>query len=180
MTVVRLEPGRIIFQYLLGVTRARCLGDHHRRCILTSIDTPEPQVTAHLGDVVFLLVLDRPKISNRIRCLRGSALLVCALNILAATIGDGHGASVYNPGRDEHGALDPAQLTAALVALEQAAHSGARHSTRAGRPLRQRATALTRVSGGSAYRRRTASFRHPLARRRTRATGSARRPTVGT
>lgn len=52
-----------------------------------------------------------------------TALLTGALDTLAVTIDD-HREAVYDPGRDEHGDLDPARVTAALVDLHQAVTSG--------------------------------------------------------
>lgn len=49
-----------------------------------------------------------------------AALLAGELATLAVTVDDTHPRVLYDPARDDNGALDPAQVTAALVELHQA------------------------------------------------------------
>lgn len=67
--------------------------------------------------------LDRTEAWTQALTAGRTALLTGALDTLAVTI-DGHREAIYDPGRDEHGTLDPAQVTAALVDLHQAVTSG--------------------------------------------------------
>lgn len=53
-----------------------------------------------------------------------ATLLAGDLDTLAVTVDDQHPSALYTPGRDEHGALDPAQVTAALVEIHQAVTAG--------------------------------------------------------
>lgn len=53
-----------------------------------------------------------------------TALLAGELDTLAVTIGDTHCCALYTPARDQHGRIDPDQLTAALLDLHQAAAAG--------------------------------------------------------
>lgn len=50
-----------------------------------------------------------------------AALLAGELDTVAVTIGDAHCCALYTPARDQHGGIDPDQLTAALLDLYQAA-----------------------------------------------------------
>lgn len=50
-----------------------------------------------------------------------AALLAGELDTLAVTIGDVPCCALYTPARDQHGRIDPDQLTAALLDLHQAA-----------------------------------------------------------
>jgi hypothetical protein len=53
-----------------------------------------------------------------------AALLAGELATLAVTVDDDVPTAHYAPGRDEDGALDPAQVTAALVEIHQAVTAG--------------------------------------------------------
>jgi hypothetical protein len=53
-----------------------------------------------------------------------AALLAAELGTLAVTVDDDVPTAHYTPGRDELGALDPAQVTAALVEIHQAVTAG--------------------------------------------------------
>lgn len=53
-----------------------------------------------------------------------SALLTGELDTLAVTIGDDHCGALYTPARDDHGHVNPHQLTATLIDLHQAATAG--------------------------------------------------------
>jgi hypothetical protein len=49
-----------------------------------------------------------------------AALLAAELGTLAVTVDDDVPTALYDPARHEHGVLDPAQVTAALVEIHQA------------------------------------------------------------
>lgn len=49
-----------------------------------------------------------------------TALLAGELATLAVTVDDQHPSALYDPGHDEHGNLDSAKVTAALVEIHQA------------------------------------------------------------
>lgn len=53
-----------------------------------------------------------------------TALLAGELDTLAVTVDDDQPAAFYNPARDEHGTLDPADVTADLVEMQQRATAG--------------------------------------------------------
>jgi hypothetical protein len=53
-----------------------------------------------------------------------AALLAAEVDTLAVTVDDEVPTALYTPGRDELGALDPAQVTAALVEIHQAVTAG--------------------------------------------------------
>ncbi|MQA15230.1 MAG: hypothetical protein GEV09_13990 [Pseudonocardiaceae bacterium] len=53
-----------------------------------------------------------------------AALLAGELATLAVTVDDEHPSALYDPARDSCGALDPAQVTAALVEIHQAVTAG--------------------------------------------------------
>ncbi|MBV8994454.1 MAG: hypothetical protein JO287_12340 [Pseudonocardiales bacterium] len=55
------------------------------------------------------------------RCPGRTALLTGELDTLAVTIGEQHCSALYTPARDQHGHINPDQLTAALTELHQAA-----------------------------------------------------------
>jgi hypothetical protein len=53
-----------------------------------------------------------------------AALLAGELDTLAVTVDDDVPTAHYTPGRDEHGVLNPAQVTAALVEIHQVVTAG--------------------------------------------------------
>jgi hypothetical protein len=53
-----------------------------------------------------------------------AALLAGELDTLAVTVDDDVPTALYDPARHEHGALDPAQVTTALVEIHQAVTAG--------------------------------------------------------
>jgi hypothetical protein len=53
-----------------------------------------------------------------------TALLAGQLDTLAVTVDDDQPTAFYSPGRDEHGDLDPAEVTADLVEIHQTGTAG--------------------------------------------------------